>query len=159
MERLEQIAPKNPELLSQLGMLYEANKQPRKAIEKYTIALKQSPNQFLALRGRADAYLNVGKHAEAVEDYNAALKIKADDDGVLNNLAWVLATSPDDNVRDGKRSAELGTQAAIAMSIKRLISLAHWPPPTRKPATSKKPASGRKKPLSWGATTRKFKSN
>ncbi len=119
LERLEQIAPKNPELLSQLGMLYEANKQPRKAIEKYTTALKQSPNQFLALRGRADAYLNVGKHAEAVEDYNAALKIKPDDDGVLNNLAWVLATSPDDNVRDGKRSVELGTQAASATEYKK----------------------------------------
>src|SRR5262249_2236978 len=57
-------------------------------------------------------YLNIGKHAEAVADYNAAIKLKPDDSGVLNNLAWVLATSPDDNVRDGKRSIELSTQAA-----------------------------------------------
>jgi tetratricopeptide (TPR) repeat protein len=30
----------------------------------------------------------------------------------LNNFAWVLATSPDDNVRDGKRAIELATKAA-----------------------------------------------
>jgi hypothetical protein len=31
--------------------------------------------------------------------------------GSLNNLAWVLATSPQDDVRDAKRSVELGTKA------------------------------------------------
>jgi len=30
---------------------------------------------------------------------------------VLNNLAWVLATSPDENLRDGKRAIELATKA------------------------------------------------
>ena len=123
LEKLAQVAPNNPELLSQLGMLYEANKQPRKAIEKYNAALKQAPSQFLALRGRADAYLNIGKHADAVEGYNAALKIKPDDEGVLNNLAWVLATSPDEGVRDGKRSLELGTEAAKATEYKKAFIL------------------------------------
>lgn len=31
--------------------------------------------------------------------------------GLLNNLAWVLATSPKDEVRDGKRSVDLATKA------------------------------------------------
>ena len=35
-----------------------------------------------------------------------------EDEGLLNNFAWVLATSPDDEVRDGKRSIELATKAA-----------------------------------------------
>ena len=30
---------------------------------------------------------------------------------MLNNFAWVLATSPDDDVRDGKRAVELATKA------------------------------------------------
>ena len=33
------------------------------------------------------------------------------DDGVLNNLAWVLATSTGDDLRDGKRAIELATLA------------------------------------------------
>jgi tetratricopeptide (TPR) repeat protein len=69
------------------------------------------PLKFQALRGRADAYLNIGEHAEAVKDFDAAMKINAEDTGVLNNLAWVLATSPDDAVRDGKRAVELATKA------------------------------------------------
>lgn len=31
--------------------------------------------------------------------------------GLLNNLAWVMATSPKDEVRDGKRAVELATKA------------------------------------------------
>ena len=69
------------------------------------------PLKFQALRGRADAYLNIGEHGEAVKDFSEALKLSADDTGVLNNFAWVLATSPDDNVRDGKRAVELATKA------------------------------------------------
>jgi tetratricopeptide (TPR) repeat protein len=69
------------------------------------------PLKFQALRGRADAYLNIGEHAEAVKDFDAALKLNADDTGVLNNYAWVLATSPDDEVRDGRRAVELATKA------------------------------------------------
>ncbi|HEY2826434.1 MAG TPA: tetratricopeptide repeat protein [Pirellulales bacterium] len=112
LKELLKVAPKSLELLNQLGMLYEANKQPRKAIAKYSDVLAIDSENFMALRGRADAYLNIGDHAKAVTDYEAALKLKPDEPGVLNNLAWVLATSTDDGVRNGKRSIELGTQAA-----------------------------------------------
>jgi tetratricopeptide (TPR) repeat protein len=111
-EKLLKVAPKNPQLLTQLGLLYGLDKRPRKAIEMYTEALAVDPENYLALRGRADAYLNIGKHAEAIPDYEAALKIQPKDSSLLNNLAWVLATSPDDNVRNAKRSIEFGELAA-----------------------------------------------
>ncbi len=69
------------------------------------------PLKFQALRGRADAYLNVGEHADAVKDFEAALKLEPEDTAVLNNFAWVLATSPEDAVRDGERAVELATKA------------------------------------------------
>ena len=40
-----------------------------------------------------------------------SLALEADNNGVLNNLAWLLATSPDDELRDGKRAIELATKA------------------------------------------------
>ncbi len=118
-EKLRKIAPKNAQLLTQLGLIYGLDKRPRKAIELYGDALAVDPNNFLALRGRADSNLNIGKHAEAIPDYEAALKIQPKDPSLLNNLAWVLATSPDDNVRNGKRSIELGEEAAKLTEYKK----------------------------------------
>jgi tetratricopeptide (TPR) repeat protein len=63
--------------------------------------------------------LNIGKHAEAVADYDLALKLQPKDTGVLNNLAWVLATSPDDKLRDGRRAITLATQACELTDYKK----------------------------------------
>jgi tetratricopeptide (TPR) repeat protein len=103
--------PKNVELRLQLASLYVADKRPRKAIELLTEILNDDKDNWMALRARGDALLSIGKHAEAIKDYNVAVKLKPDDHGILNNLAWVLATSPVDALRDGKRSIELGTKA------------------------------------------------
>ncbi|TWT93710.1 tetratricopeptide repeat protein [Neorhodopirellula pilleata] len=105
----------------QLANLYLQDERPRKAIETLTNVLDSDPKNISVLRSRADAYLAVGDHAEAIEDYETALAA-ADDSkdidsdkktvsGILNNLAWVLATSPKDEVRNGKRSVELGKRA------------------------------------------------
>jgi Tfp pilus assembly protein PilF len=57
-------------------------------------------------------------HKEAVQDYEEALKLDPEDSGLLNNLAWVLATSPDDEVRDGSRSIDLATKACEVTEYK-----------------------------------------
>jgi tetratricopeptide (TPR) repeat protein len=94
-----------------LGELYAVLKQNRKAIEAFDDLLREEPEHFAALRGRGDAYLNIGKHAEALADYEKALKLQPKDYGLLNNLAWLLATSPDDKIRDGRRAIDLATDA------------------------------------------------
>jgi tetratricopeptide (TPR) repeat protein len=111
-EQLRKLAPESTEVGVQLARFYTAGKQPRKAIAVYDELLAKDPKNWQSLRGRADAYLNIGKHPEAVADYEVATKIKPDDQEMLNNFAWVLATSPQDEVRNGKRSIELATKAA-----------------------------------------------
>src|SRR5262249_55182102 len=74
--------------------------------------LDKDPDNFAARRFRADAYLNIGKHAEAIADFDKALALKDNDESLLNNFAWVLATSPDDKLRDGPRALKLATKAA-----------------------------------------------
>lgn len=106
------------EVQLQLGLLYAANNQTQKAIETFTEVLKREPSNFSALTSRADAYLRVGKHREAIADYEAALKLRADSSHVLNNLAWVLATSPDDKVRNGKQAIELAKKACEVTQYK-----------------------------------------
>ncbi len=85
------------------------------------------------LRLRGGAYLNGGEHKKAIDDYESAVEMTdviADlqqhvsprmqlnmedyqgDAGLLNNLAWVLATSTFDDLRDGQRAIELAERAA-----------------------------------------------
>lgn len=118
LEQLRKVAPNNIEILMQLGMLYTVAKKPDKAIDNYNRVLAQDSAAWLALRGRADALLNQGKQSEAVVDYETALKIKADDPSILNNLAWVLATSPNDQLRNGKRAVELAESACKVTEFK-----------------------------------------
>jgi tetratricopeptide (TPR) repeat protein len=103
--------PGQPEVHMQLALYYLLNEQPREAIAAYSDVIELDDKHFLALRSRGDAYLNIGDHAAAIEDFERAYNLDAEDSALLNNLAWVLATSPDDNVRDGKRAIELAAKA------------------------------------------------
>ncbi|GAB5497392.1 MAG: tetratricopeptide repeat protein [Phycisphaerales bacterium] len=64
-----------------------------------------------ALWGRALANMNLSKHAEAVTDLNRAVELNPANIQALNNLAWLLATSPADEIRDGNRAVELSRRA------------------------------------------------
>ncbi len=89
------------------------------------------------LRSRGDAYLSTSEHEKAIEDYEEALDLGdqieemqaslglganeveyTPDDGVLNNLAWVLSTSTNDELRDGDRAVELATLACEVTDYK-----------------------------------------
>jgi tetratricopeptide (TPR) repeat protein len=114
LEKLLSAAPGNQQLLDRLSVFYLMAQKPTKAIATATEVLSHDPDDFSALRLRADAYLNMGKHAEAIADFEKALALKEDDQSLLNNFAWVLATSPEDKLRDGARAIKLATKAAEA---------------------------------------------
>ncbi len=115
MERLVQANPENRLLLLQLGSFYQMDNRPKKALRIADRLVKSDPTDWQAFRLRGDIQLALGNHPQAVEDYKAAIEniAKDDDDysGVLNNLSWVLSTSPDDSVRDGSKAMELALQA------------------------------------------------
>lgn len=116
MSLIVQANPEDPFWALQLASLYVRDKRPRKAIELTTEILKRDPENAAALRTRGDTLLGLGQHAEAIQDYDKALAAGGENpllkSGILNNLAWVLATSPNDQIRDGKRAVVLATEAA-----------------------------------------------
>ncbi len=121
IDDLEQLRVKDPndaDLLLQLGMFYSASQQPQKALETFNAVVEQNPKSWVAYRSRGDAYLGLGKQAESIADYESAIKLDPENSGVLNNLAWVLATSPDEKLRDGKRAIELATTACKVTEYK-----------------------------------------
>ena len=95
------------------------------AIRQFPLALHLKPLFAEALRnlvhvrtnyaeamGSLDGTLDgQGKYAEAIRFYQAALKAQPDQEGVLNNLAWLLATCPDAAFRNGPEAVRLGSRA------------------------------------------------
>ncbi len=122
MNLIVQANPEDDFWALQLANLYLQDKRPRKAIELTTEILDRDPENVSALRTRADTLLGLGDHAAAIKDYELAIKTGVDNptqrSGILNNLAWVLATSPKDPLRDGQRSIEFGTEAAELTDFK-----------------------------------------
>jgi tetratricopeptide (TPR) repeat protein len=53
----------------------------------------------------------MARPSEAVAQYKRALELSPDDIETMNNLAWVLATSPDSLARDGARAVEVAERA------------------------------------------------
>lgn len=122
LQELRKLMPDDLTFELQLGLCYSAEKRSRKAIEWFTSVIDKQPEDELAivaLRGRADALLGLGKQAEAIADYEKALELQPDDSGVLNNLSWVLSTSPNDELRNGKRAIELATKACELTEYKK----------------------------------------
>lgn len=110
-EALRRANPADEHTLMQLGVLYSAEKKLDKAMEAFSAVIAISPQQWQAYRDRGDALLGLGRRAEAVADYDASLRLRPNEPLTLNNLAWLLATAPDDKLRDGKRALSLALEA------------------------------------------------
>lgn len=135
----KQLVDRNPEDVKRhmfLANLYAIDKRPRKAIEVYSEWLSDNPKDSNVMRQRGDILLSVGDHAAAIEDYEGVVQTlgnveeveatdaqKAAAAGAYNNLSWVLATSPNDSVRDGKRALEYGEKAARLSDHKKAFIL------------------------------------
>jgi tetratricopeptide (TPR) repeat protein len=112
LEKIRQQNPRDEAILLQLGEIYHLQKKYDKAVEIYSAGLAEHPDEWQFLRARGDAQLNWGHRAEAIVDLDKALTLQPKDVGILNNLAWVLATAPEQKLRDGKRALLLATEAS-----------------------------------------------
>ncbi len=78
----------------------------------------QSKNEpaYMRVGGYAHSYAaianySIGKTNQAIQEYQKALEINGDLPDALNNLAWLLATSPDPAVRNGPQAVKFAEHA------------------------------------------------
>lgn len=73
--------------------------------------LAMSPNSAPIFRIWGDALLRQQQYAEAKNKYQHAIALQPDRVDVYSEYAWRLATSPDDNFRDGAKALSLAQKA------------------------------------------------
>ena len=105
------LKPDSPNWYANRGVIQLASKKPDEAIVDFTASLDLAPDSEFAYRNRAAAYARKKNWAKAVADYARAAEVNPESALNLNQLAWTLATAPDDKVRDGKRAVEAAKKA------------------------------------------------
>jgi Flp pilus assembly protein TadD len=69
-------------------------------------------------------YRQAGRLEDAVEHLSRAVELRPEDPVMLSNLAWLLATNPDESIRDGARAVTLTEKAVKLTGSKRPEPLA-----------------------------------
>ena len=108
------IEPRFAEAHLNLADLLLQKKQVDEAIAHYQAALEIQPNHAGTHCSWAVALGALGRSAEAVPHYRAALRLDPGLTIALNNLAWILATHPQPEIRNGGDAVRLAERACRA---------------------------------------------
>ena len=94
------------------GQIAESHKQERAgAIAHAKTVLNDFPYDVPTRDDLGVLLIQTGDPRGAVEQWEKSLQLNAEDGNALNNLAWVLATYPRDDIRNGKQAVELAQKA------------------------------------------------
>lgn len=94
------------------GKVEESQRESRAAaIAHARTTLKDFPSDVPKHNDLGVLLIQNGDVLGAAAEWEKSLQIDPNDGNALNNLAWVLATYPSDEIRDGKRAVELAKKA------------------------------------------------
>ncbi len=99
------------DLVVRLGMEYLQQGQQERAELHFRMARKIEPRTVGPELSRGRALEAEGKFGAAAKYYREAVRRNRTSPQALNNLAWIMATSPDASVRDGAEALRLATIA------------------------------------------------
>jgi tetratricopeptide (TPR) repeat protein len=93
------------------GAVFADKKEYDRAIEDFNKALRLEPRNAWVYCNRANSYANKKQYDRAIEDYTEALRCDSNNAAAGNRLAWLYATCPNENMRNGPRAIEHATKA------------------------------------------------
>jgi tetratricopeptide (TPR) repeat protein len=105
----QKLEPRNPAVYANRATLLSRAGYTEHALADYdrSLKLKADPAVY-AMRG--SVYHGAKDYAKAEADYLEALKRNPNEHSALNNLAWLKATCPDAEYRDGQSAVKLATK-------------------------------------------------
>jgi len=106
-----------------LGSILCSQQRFEEGVPHLERAIALNPELSTAQANLAEAYGALGRRAQAAQHFALAVQGEPDKLFLLNRLGWLLATSPEDNVRDAARAVELGERAVRLTSRQDTLSL------------------------------------
>jgi Flp pilus assembly protein TadD len=110
-EKALAIAPDNARVHYNLANILNSQGRVDEAIIHFESALPQMPDSIHARYQLALLLHGRGNDAAAITQLRAILQLDPGHTAALNNLAWILATCPDNAVRDGHEAVKLAQHA------------------------------------------------
>jgi tetratricopeptide (TPR) repeat protein len=123
-DRALQIDPSQAWVYSSMGAALLDIGRPNESLASLQKAIELEPKFSDAHYNLGNTFLAMGQAREAIAQYQQALDINPDDTETMNNMAWILATSPDPMIRDGTKAVALAERAVLLTDNKEERTLA-----------------------------------
>ena len=111
LDHAVRLTPRDPVPHNNLGVLLAKQGDFQSAIEHFRTAIRLNPDYLNAHLNLAMAFNKQKKTAEAIGCYRIAAKLQPQSPEPLEKLAWLLATNPDPQFRDGPSAVALARRA------------------------------------------------
>jgi len=108
------IDPQSAGTRANRGVFLVAGGQIDKGLRELVRAVELAPRDVATRETLADALLRSGQPAAAIEQYRQGLRLQANWWEGCRRLGWLLATHPDDRLRNGREALELATRYRAA---------------------------------------------
>jgi Flp pilus assembly protein TadD len=105
------VEPFNPVFYQSLGEVLVRKGQISEGVSLLRTSCQLRPENVWAHTALAEAYELQHQTSDAIAEYTQALRVQPDFPNALNNLAWLRATSPRDEFRDGTEAVRLAERA------------------------------------------------
>ena len=94
-----------------LGILLQRTGDINGAIEHLRLAVELQPARADSRLELGQALISVRRYAEAMNTFQSAMEVQEQNVVLENALAWLLATCPEAQLRDGKKAVQTGERA------------------------------------------------
>ena len=108
------------------GRAWSDKKEYDKAVEDYSEAIRLDPKDHLSFASRARLWEKKKIYAMAIRDYGEVIRLEPKQSSSYRSYAWLLATCPDDTVRDGKAAIRLASKACEFTDARDFSTLHGW---------------------------------
>lgn len=105
------IDPRFAEAYNNRGVTYRKQGDFQRAIREYTEAIHHFASYGDAYANRGFARAQLGEYADALQDYYQAVTISPGSPQAFNDAAWLMATCPEEEFRNGERAVEYARYA------------------------------------------------